>query len=107
MAIELSESNSASPHAVAGGEEVVLRLAENPTTGYRWEVTQSGVGELRLIDDQFVAGAGLAAPGAGGHRVLRFAAGKPGGVQLVAVNKRAWESGVPPSNTQVYSIVVR
>ena len=39
MPIELSESSPAAPQAVARNDEVVLRLAENPTTGYRWEVS--------------------------------------------------------------------
>jgi inhibitor of cysteine peptidase len=105
--VELSESNSASPHVVARNEDVVVRLAENPTTGYRWEVTQSGVGELRLVDDQFIAGTGGTTPGAGGHRVLRFTAQRPGNIELAAVKRRSWEPVEASTEQRRYSLVVK
>ncbi len=103
MPVELSESSSAAPQAVARNDEVVLRLAENPTTGYRWEVSSSGAGELALIADTFVAGAGI--PGAGGQRVFRYVCRSPGNVQLEAIKRRPWEAGVV-LETKVFSIVV-
>jgi inhibitor of cysteine peptidase len=105
--VELSESNSASPHVVARNEDVVVRLAENPTTGYRWEVTQSGVGELRLVEDQFIAGTGSTTPGAGGHRVLRFTAQRPGNIELAAVKRRSWEPVEASTEQRRYSLVVK
>jgi inhibitor of cysteine peptidase len=72
------------------GEEVVVRLAENPTTGYRWQVGLSGNGQLEQLDDSFAAaGSGI---GAAGQRTLRFVARRTGTVQLHAVSRRAWES---------------
>ena len=102
MAVELSDSGAAT---LSRNDELVLRLPENPTTGYRWEVTQSAAGTLRLIDDRFVAGGGLA-PGAGGQRVIRFAALAPGNVQISAVMRRSWETS-SPAETRGYSIVVK
>ena len=102
MTVELSDSGAA---AVAQNDELVLRLPENPTTGYRWEVTQSGAGALRLIDDRFVAGAG-AAPGADGQRVIRFAAIASGAVQVAAIKRRAWEPAMP-AESRNFSIEVK
>lgn len=103
MPVELSESSPASPQTVARNDEVVLRLAENPTTGYRWEVSVSGVGELALVADTFVAGAGI--PGAGGQRVLRYVCRGSGNVQLEAIKRRPWEAGVALEK-KAFSIVV-
>ena len=103
MPVELSESSPASPQAVARNDEVVLRLAENPTTGYRWEVSMSGAGELALVGDTFVAGAGI--PGAGGQRVFRYVCRASGSVQLEAIKRRPWEAGVA-LETKLFSIVV-
>lgn len=92
MPVELNESSPAAPQAVARNEEVVLRLAENPTTGYRWEVSTSGAGELALVEDTFIVGTGI--PGAGGQRVFRYVCRGPGNVQLEAIKRRPWEAGV-------------
>ena len=106
MPIELSDLNAASTHLLAREDELLIRLAENPTTGYRWQVTQSGNGELELVDDRFVASAGDAIPGAGGHRVVRFVGRKPGNVQIEAVERRSWESSNSSQERRVYSIVI-
>jgi inhibitor of cysteine peptidase len=105
--IELSDSSAASTHLLAQEEELLIRLKENPTTGYRWEVTQSGSGELELVDDRFVASVGDAIPGAGGERVVRFVGRKPGSVQIEAVARRSWESSNSSQERRVYSIVIK
>jgi predicted secreted protein len=105
MALELSDSGAALPRPLARDEALTLRLAENPTTGFRWHVSQSGPGGLHLLDEQFVAGAG--APGAGGQRVLRFVGQRPGEVRLQAVLRRPWEpDAAAGAETRVYAVVV-
>lgn len=105
MTIEISDAAAAGPHVLGRGDEVVLRLEENPTTGYRWQIAQSGAGELGLVDDRFVPGAGDTAPGAGGHRIVRFVGRQPGEVRLEAVLRRSWEAtGV--SQQRVFVVIV-
>jgi inhibitor of cysteine peptidase len=101
--IELSESSSASSYVLPRNEELVLTLAENPTTGFRWEVLQSGAGALRLLGD--AADAGSAVPGAGRRRVLRFVAQDPGSVELTLVLRRSWEPPEAALERRVFSIV--
>src|SRR5207247_4198289 len=50
------------------GEQVVIRLTEHPTTGFRWAVDQSDEAIVALVDTTYVrtAGAGL---GGGGEQV--------------------------------------
>jgi len=105
---DIGEADSGSARSLSGGEELRISLRENPTTGYRWQVTQSGTGELRLIEDRFDAGSTIpSAVGAAGTRVLRFVAQKPGEVQIELVNRRPWEATASPSKTVRYTIHVR
>ena len=71
---------------VSRGELIILRLAENPTTGYRWTVESSQ--GLELIDDQNFFGEGL---GAGGARVLQFRSRRNGECELRLKHWREWE----------------
>ena len=74
---------------VAPGDTVVIRLPDNPTTGYRWQtVVDPG---LVLAGDDFSAGSSAA--GAGGTRSLRFAARTHGAFEVRASLRRKWESG--------------
>lgn len=107
MPIELSGSEASAPRTLARDDEVVLRLPENPTTGYRWLVTQSGAGELALVDDRFVGGSEAPVPGAGGQRVLRFAGRRPGEVSLEAVLRREWDPPEASLERRVFAIVIR
>jgi hypothetical protein len=50
------------PARTGARDELRVRLAENPTTGYRWELSQSGNGQLELLEDAF-EGAGSTEPG--------------------------------------------
>jgi inhibitor of cysteine peptidase len=108
--IELSDTDPRSSVQLALGEELVIRLPENPTTGYRWQFAQSGTGALKEVEDRFVAGAehrGGPVPGAGGHRVAKFVAEKNGSVQLEAVERREWEPLTKSLQRRIYAIVVR
>jgi len=79
---------AAGRYEAAVGETVVLRLAENPGTGYRWEVTAAD--GLELVADAFEPPAS-AAPGAEGHRSFTVFADRPGTAHLHVERRRAWE----------------
>jgi inhibitor of cysteine peptidase len=105
--IEISDSDSGSSHLLSRGEEVLVRLRENPTTGYRWQLTQAGAGRLGLVDDRFEAGSDASAPGTGGHRVVRFVAEQTGSVRLEAEERRQWDQASASNQRRHYTIVVR
>jgi len=106
MPLALDAASEGSTWSIGRDEHVTLRLPENPTTGFRWEVTLSGSGELAAAGDRFIAGTGDASPGAGGTRVLDYIGRRPGTVQITAVNRRSWDSG-PPAQTKAFTIDVR
>jgi inhibitor of cysteine peptidase len=60
---------------------IVIELAENPTTGYRWQILENGAPVLRLSNDSFRHGSS-AAVGAGGTRVLEFSTESAGAASL-------------------------
>jgi inhibitor of cysteine peptidase len=105
--IEISDSDSGSSHLMSRGEELMVRLRENPTTGHRWQLTQAGTGKLELVEDRFEAAGDGSAPGTGGHRVVRFVAEQTGSVQLEAEERRQWDQPSPSNQRRHYTIVVR
>ncbi len=74
------------------GEILVIRLQENPTTGYQWIFCI--IGELTQVSDDFIPASDAA--GAGGERCLRFVAQYTGIAQIEAVLRRSWESDATP-----------
>ena len=89
--MELTEADAGGETAVGVGQEVVLRLGENRTTGYRWQLSVPPEG-LAVEDDSFTAGV-PAAPGAGGVRTFRLRATAPGSHRVTAALRRSWETG--------------
>jgi predicted secreted protein len=71
------------------GETVELRLAENPTAGFRWRI--EGAPACRVAEDFFEPGPERA--GAGGTRVWRIAADHE--TELALAYARPW--GGPPA----------
>lgn len=92
MPIELRAADSGTRPAARVGDLVTVRLAENPTTGYRWEAEYDQV-RLRLTDDR-LEGADMPR-GGGGERVLVFTVVQPGPAGIRLAKKRAWEQGPP------------
>ena len=89
--VELSEADSGSERSGAVGDDLVIRLAENRTTGYRWYLSAPG-DAFAVVDDTYrPAESGL--PGAPGVRTVRLRATHPGSHELTAASRRPWVSG--------------
>src|SRR5262245_61588012 len=75
---------------VQAGDSVVVRLDENPTTGFIWAIDQDNddILPLRHSDYTMAPGAGI---GGGGQRTLTFQAQKAGTVSLQLKLWREWE----------------
>ena len=71
--VTLTEADAGRTVPVAPGEPMVVRLAENPTTGYRWSIPMG----LEVAADTYERGSEAGSPrvaGAGGQRVLTLIA---------------------------------
>ena len=79
------------------GDEVVLRVAENGTTGHQWSVEVAG-GEVEIVDNRSVPPGdldiGRPAPGAAGKRLIRVRAVVPGTTVVTLRLARPWEAAV-------------
>ncbi len=85
--IEIHE-NGASV-TVSQGDRLVIRIPENPTTGYRW--APGALAEhLELEASEFTPPAELR-PGAGGERVITLRATRPGQGEAEFLLSRPWE----------------
>jgi inhibitor of cysteine peptidase len=87
--ITLTETDTNQSFSVHLGDQIVVRLDENPTTGYRWAIDQ--IDEDLLVpeqDDFSMAGTGV---GGGGELIKKFTAKKPGSTRLGLKLWRDWE----------------
>lgn len=89
------------------GQTLVLRLAANPTTGYRW-IPQGSPTPLELIKSDFASDAqakNLA--GAGGTQSLRFTAKAAGKAVLKLEYRRPWEKDGAAAKTFTVTVIVK
>jgi len=71
------------------GDTILVRLNENPTTGYRWQIERLD-GPLELGEDSFQVSVG-ALIGSGGTREFRFRSTSVGTAKLELKHWQAWE----------------
>lgn len=88
------------------GEEVLVKLKGNPTTGYTWETAEGDeailkqIGEAEFTPDR-------AAIGAGGTLTLRFKAIGKGTTALRLIYHRPFEKNTPPIKSFQIDVVVQ
>lgn len=82
---------------LAAGQKIEIRLAENPTTGFRWQRTTGDLAACRLISDTF--GASPGPPGRGGEHSWIFAAVRPGECDIEFHLRRPWAGSAEPART--------
>jgi inhibitor of cysteine peptidase len=103
--VQLTEGQSGQTIGVRLGQEVVVTLESNPTTGFGWshratpEDVLALVGEPQYVADQPVL------PGSGGRQQFRFSTQRSGGVTLQFEYRRSWET-VAPARAATFSLVV-
>jgi len=98
--VVVTKANAGGTVRVTTGDAVVVRLPENPTTGYRWQF-EAVVG-LTVSGESFSPDS--SAPGAAGERALRLVGSTPGSFVFTAALRRPWEIGIPPQD--IFSITI-
>jgi predicted secreted protein len=89
--VELTEADSGAEHSVGVGQELVVRLPENRTTGYRWHLSLPDGDGVVVDDDRFEPDA-TGRAGAGGTRTFRLRPTRPGTHRVGAERRRPWEA---------------
>lgn len=93
-AIEVTAADDGRKIAATPGDEIVVVLPENATTGFRWQVDRSE-GVLRLVSDGYRQAAEPEGHepvfGRGGLREFRFEVTGPGTSTLSLKHWQEWE----------------
>lgn len=90
MQRDLSEADDGTTLEAAPGDALVVRLRENPTTGYRWTLDEVDGDAVTLERDDFETSEG-AGVGSGGRRIFTFSAVGPGSASIALKLWRRWE----------------
>ena len=88
--------------AVANGDEFVVALPANPSTGYSW--TAGDDADVTNVSSRQVAGGSR--PGATGTQEITFRATNTGKSTLELAYARSFEPGVPPAKTAQFPVSV-
>ena len=94
------EKSSDCPLTLNQGQNLILTLPSNPTTGYRWAIQDSAGGVLRALSPEVYSNpedAGLV--GSAGQSTWRFQAFAPGTGRLLLTYSQPWAPEVPPVKT--------
>lgn len=73
------------------GDVILIRLEENPSTGYQWNVIKINEKILKPLDSEYLE-ASTAALGSGGTRTFTFQPLSPGTTLVQLQLRREWES---------------
>jgi inhibitor of cysteine peptidase len=88
--------------SVAKGDEFVVALPANPSTGYSWSAQDDDL--VTFQDSAQVRGGSM--PGQGGTQRLTFRAVATGSTTLELAYTRPFEPGVPPAETASFAVTV-
>ena len=90
------------------GEQFTLKLPENPSTGYQWEIETEPQYQFVVsqVENQFIA-ARTAALGVGGERVITYQAKNLGSVEIKGFHQRSWGKSSHDEPSVQYKIIVR
>jgi inhibitor of cysteine peptidase len=94
------EKQSACPMHLHNGQNLILTLPSNPTTGYRWAIQDSAGGVLRALGPEVYRNpedAGVV--GAAGVSTWRFQAFATGDGRLRLTSQQPWAPEVLPVDT--------
>ena len=96
--LELNEIDNGKTFEIDRGGLILIRLAESPTTGYRWKVNAVDDQRITLHDSKFNPGTGI---GGGGVSTFAFKAESPGKTVIRLQLERPWEKGISRNRFEV------
>ncbi|HMD99549.1 MAG TPA: protease inhibitor I42 family protein [Terriglobia bacterium] len=101
--IHINADSNGREVSAAVGETLEISLAENRTTGFRWELKSKAETACILVKDAAEPAKGP--PGKGGTHRWQFQAVRPGTGEIELEYRRPWERDAPPQRT--FQITVR
>jgi inhibitor of cysteine peptidase len=98
--IVVGEGHNGGAISAKAGDIIVIRLPENPTTGFRWSVESADSLVLQLQSDEFTLSASAGIGGAG-LRVFQYLARGVGDTFVALQLARPWEPIAPRSQFKI------
>jgi inhibitor of cysteine peptidase len=89
------------------GDEIVITLDSNPSTGYTWEAENLDTTMFKSSGEPIFTRGDSTLVGSGGTLTLTFKALKTGNSTLTLIYHRPWETGVSPINTFTVNVIVK
>ncbi|GIZ11532.1 protease inhibitor I42 family protein [Pseudomonas sp. NCCP-436] len=82
------------------GQQLILSLPSNPSTGFRWNLRDAAEPALQSLGPEvYSAPENSGLIGAGGISTWRFSAREPGEGRLLLTYQQPWEPDVEPAET--------
>lgn len=104
--VTLVHTDSGKSIEVQSGDTIIVRLDENPTTGFQWAIDKSNDAILTLQDSDYVP-APDSRIGSGGQRVFTFKTQSAGAVDLQLKLWRQWEGDQSITDRFVVTLQIR
>lgn len=105
--VNLTESDNGQKITLFAGQELIIQLAGNPTTGYTWEASNLDAAMFQQVGQAVFASSNPNTVGSGGTQTLTFRVLKTGPAALTLVYHRPWEKDVAPLHTFSITAVVK
>ena len=102
-----AKSSSAKTIEVSLGQDAVITLEANHTTGYQWQLAKPLEGDLlEFVDTKYIpAETGLI--GSGGEEVWTFKTLKKGKAEVCLKYVQPWEKDKPPARQATFMIIIK
>jgi inhibitor of cysteine peptidase len=97
--VNLTGSDNGQKITLFAGQELIIQLAGNPSTGYTWEVSNLDASMFQQVGEAVFASSSPNLVGSGGIQTLTFRVLKTGPAALALVYHRPWEKDVAPLHT--------
>lgn len=104
--LKLTAADSGSTKGLAAGQELVISLASNPTTGYRWAVDGEVPVHLEQVGEPTYSSESTLV-GAGGMETWTFRGKSTGSGELRLKYWRSFEPTVQPADTFAVTVNVQ
>lgn len=107
--LDLTEQENGKDILLDRGDELVIRLLSNRTTGYSWSLVMTGSGVLEQEGEAAYEAqrSDRRLMGAGGVEIWKFRAVKAGSITLKFNYRRPWEKDVPPVKSLSWPVTIR
>jgi inhibitor of cysteine peptidase len=105
--VNLTSADKGSQVNVQVGDQIVISLDGNPSTGYTWETQGLDSTIIQQVGEATFVSSNTGLVGSGGTLTLTFKALKAGTVPLNLVYHRPWETGVAPVDTFAVTVTVK